>query len=185
MNKIFAVLFLLYPVVIFFAIKKFDVSTASLVVVLLLFCRLFIFRPKADHPFARALEIILWPVLIYNLVNLYFHNELALKVYPFLMSFSFFCLFAHSLFLGKPIIEKFARLYSPDLSPEKLKYITRLTLIWTGWLLVNSIFAFYTMLWTDFEIWVFYNNVVFYVVSGGIFAIDLIYRKFFLSYRNV
>lgn len=100
------------------------------------------------------------------------------------MSFGVFCIFAYSLAVGQPIIEKFARQFERELSLEKQKYIWKLTLIWSVWLFINSLIALFSAIQSNYDMWLIYNNFIFYIVSGVLFASDLLYRKFVLDKRE-
>ena len=148
-----------------------------MVLSLILVARLVFIKKQTANSFGKILDAVMWIVLINNILNLYFKNEFILKLYPVLMSLGMAGLFVHSLWIGEPIIEKFARLHEKDLSAEKLQYIRKLTLIWSVWLCVNASLALYTALYSSFDVWVLYNNVLFYVICGVLFLGDFSYRK--------
>lgn len=175
--QIFTVIFFLYPLLVFLAVRYFDVGVASLVLSGILLARFLLRKKIAEPAFSKIFDVILWVVLLNNVLNIYFKSELILKMYPVLMSAAFAGTFIDSLYRKKPIIEKFARLYDKNLTEDKLLYIHSLTVVWSIWLSLNTLLALYTALFTSFDIWMIYNNVVFYLVCGLIFAGDLSYRK--------
>ncbi len=166
-------------------VKYFDVVWASLVLSAVLIARLLLFRKQIKNSFGKIFEVVLWVVLINNILNLYFKNDFVLKLYPFLMSFGVFCLFSYSLVAGEPIIEKFALQFENHLTEAKKRYIRKLTAVWTGWLFVNSALAFYTAMFASYEVWLLYNNIVFYIVSGSLFAADVMCRKLILKRKEL
>ncbi len=175
--RIFTAIFFLYPLLVFLAVRYFDVAIASLGLSIILLGRLLLQKKQERQSFGRIFDVIMWIVVVNSLLNLYFRNELILKLYPVLMSAGMAGVFIHSLLLKKPVIEKFARLYEKALTPEKLEYIRRLTVIWSVWLCLNAALALYTALFSPFDVWMIYNNMVFYLVCGVIFAVDISYRK--------
>jgi Predicted membrane protein len=176
-KRIFSAIFFLYPLFAFLALRYFDASLASLVLSLILIFRLVFMRSSGANGFGKIFDVVLWFVLLNNVLNIYFKSEIALKIYPAMMSLCFFGIFAHSLWIKKPLIEKFARLYEKNITERRLQYIWKLTVIWTCWLFLNTALAFYTAFAAPMETWVLYNNLIFYVICGVLFASDFAYRK--------
>jgi uncharacterized membrane protein len=150
---------------------------ASLFLCVLLLIRLVFFRGQMQKPLAQLTMYLSMAILALNLLNLYFSHEIILKLYPVVMSAGVFVAFAHSLVQGHPIIVQFAMVFEKELSEQKLKYIRKLTFVWAGWLLVNTVISLYTVLWSDIATWSFYNGVLFYLISGLLFAADILYRR--------
>jgi uncharacterized membrane protein len=184
LKRIFSVVFFLYPLLAFLGVRYFDARIASLVLSLILIARLTFLRSYGQNPFGRVFDVIWWIVLANNIVNIYFKSELALKIYPALMSLGVFGIFVHSLIIKKPIIEKFARMHESHLSEERLKYIWKLTVLWSCWLFINTTLSIYTALFADFKHWAIYNNIVFYVVCGILFVGDFSFRKLVLNKQD-
>jgi uncharacterized membrane protein len=181
LKRAFSVVFFLYPLLAFLGVRFFDARIASVVLSLILIARLTFLRSYGQNSFGRVFDIIWWIVLANNLVNIYFKSDLALKIYPALMSLGVFGIFFHSLLIKKPIIEKFARMHESHLSDDRLKYIWKLTVLWSVWLFINSLLAIYTAFFASFEQWAVYNNFIFYIVCGTLFVSDFAFRKLILD----
>lgn len=181
LKTLFSALFFLYPIFVFLGVKYFDAGLASLALCFVLIFRIFFLREPGNNPFGKVFEGVLWLVLAYNLVNYYFKSELALKLYPILMSAGICGIFLHSLWIGQPLVEKFARLHVKDLSALRLRYTHRLTWIWSIWLFLNTLIAAYTALYSNIEFWTFYNSLLTHLITGLLFASDLVYRRLILT----
>lgn len=177
LNKVFTAAFFLYPLLAFLGLRYFDVVLASAVLSVILVLRLTLFRQKDHNSIGRVLDVVWWVMLINNLLNLYFKSDLAIKIYPVLMSISFFGIFAHSLWIKRPLIERFARMYETHLSEKRLAYIKKLTVIWTVWLFINTVLSAYTAGFSTLKVWAIYNNVIFYIVGAVLLGADFLYRK--------
>ena len=167
----------MYPLFAFLALRYFDAALACLVLSLILIFRLVFLKNVQANGFGRIFDVVLWFVLLNNVLNIYFKSPIIIKIYPSLMSLCFFGIFAHSLWVKKPLIERFARMYEKNITERRQQYIWKLTVIWTCWLFINTGLSIYTALATPMETWVLYNNLIFYVVCGALFASDFAYRK--------
>jgi uncharacterized membrane protein len=184
-NKIFAGLFLVYPLIIYLGVKHLETVTASIIISIVLVGRMILMKNQKEWPLGKAIYFALGMTLVNNLMNLYFKSELSLKIYPVLMSFVVFIVFVRSLIVGPPIIEQFARQFEKDLSDDKLLYIKKLTIIWSIWLFVNTCLAIVTAVWANAEVWLIYNNLVFYLISGTLVVLDIGYRKLIFNKREI
>ncbi|MNT08579.1 hypothetical protein D3C72_1433260 [compost metagenome] len=183
-KRIFSALFFLYPLIAFLALRYFDAALASLALSLILIFRLIFLRTSGENSFGKIFDVVLWFVLLNNILNLYFKSPVIIKIYPAMMSLCFFGIFAHSLWIKKPLIEKFARMYEKNISEKRLQYIWKLTILWTVWLFINTTLAFYTAFFAPMKTWVLYNNLIFYIICGCLFAADFGYRKLIFDRRE-
>jgi len=101
-----------------------------------------------------------------------------LRWYPVLASLVASTIFAASLLTGRPLIERLARLRSPDLPPEGVSYTRRLTLAWALLTLGNALIALWTVLFADLETWALYNGFLSYLLLGGFFVLECCWRLY-------
>lgn len=94
------------------------------------------------------------------------HDWLPLKLYPVLVNATLLTLFGASLWRGPPVIERLARLRTPDLPPEAQRYTRRVTQVWCGFFALNGTVALATALWADTATWTLYNGFIAYVLMG-------------------
>ena len=111
-------------------------------------------------------------------------KDQAYLLHPFAVSGSFALVFGISLTKKQSLIEMFARLREPDLPASGIAYTRKLTRIWLVFLILNSIVAVMTALFTPIEVWAFYNGFLFYCLSGALLASDFLYRHFFVAHTQ-
>ena len=89
-----------------------------------------------------------------------------LKLYPALVNLVFLGLFAASLWRGRPVVERLARLREPDFPPSAIAYTRRVTQVWCGFFVANGALAVATALWASAATWALYNGFLAYVAMG-------------------
>ncbi|HET8551105.1 MAG TPA: hypothetical protein VFM97_01350 [Gammaproteobacteria bacterium] len=99
-----------------------------------------------------------------------------LRFYPMLFSLTAFAVFFRSLFTGMPLVERFARVFHPDLPAEGVRYVRRVTWFWSGVLLANALISFYTAVALPLAAWSLYNGAIVYVAFGGVFVGEYLVR---------
>lgn len=104
-------------------------------------------------------------------------TENMLRWYPVLASVFAGSVFAASLFSGRPLIERIARLKTPELPPAEITYTRRLTVTWTALIFANALVAAWTALYADLAFWALYNGLLSYLLLGGFFLGEWLYRR--------
>ncbi|WP_432722074.1 hypothetical protein R0381_001894 [Jeongeupia wiesaeckerbachi] len=103
-------------------------------------------------------------------------SALPLTFYPVLVNAVLFAVFATSLVKPPPIIERLARLTTPDLPPEGVAYTRRVTQVWAAFFVLNGSIA----LWTTTQpqaTWALYNGLIAYVLIGTLGASEYLVRR--------
>lgn len=100
-----------------------------------------------------------------------------LKLYPLAVNVVMFALFTLSLFVGKPVVERIARLTEPDLPPEGVAYTRKVTRVWCCFFVVNGALAATTALWASDKIWALYNGLIAYILMGLLFGVEWLVRR--------
>ncbi|WP_373295753.1 hypothetical protein [Jeongeupia chitinilytica] len=103
-------------------------------------------------------------------------SALPLTFYPVLVNAVLFGVFAASLVRPPPVIERLARLTTPDLPPEGIAYTRRVTRVWAGFFVLNGGIA----LWTTTQppaTWALYNGLIAYVLIGTLGAGEYLVRR--------
>ena len=75
------------------------------------------------------------------------------------------------------LIERFARLKRPDLSPEEITYCRKLTKVWIGILALNSCLVAAAAFIEDKALWTILVGPVSYAFLGMVFVFEYPYRK--------
>lgn len=103
-------------------------------------------------------------------------SPFALRVAPFMISLTFITTFGMSM-KTVPIIERFARLADPSLSEAEVRYCQKLTKIWMGVLVANSVLVFSAAFVEDKILWTILVGPVSYALLGSAFVVEYPYRK--------
>lgn len=104
------------------------------------------------------------------------HDGTWLLVLPSATQGAFGLAFLRSL-SGVPLVEHFARMVKPELSPGELAHCRSWTRIWGGYLLVLAALGLGLARWAPLAVWTVYVGVVSYVLVGVLFAVEYLIRK--------
>ena len=101
--------------------------------------------------------------------------------YPVSVNALMLALFGGSLLSGQPLVERLARLQTPDLPPEGVRYTRRVTQIWCVFFVLNGSVAA-ALVWLDqLDWWAAYTGIVAYVLMGLLGGGEWLYRRFVLK----
>lgn len=161
-----------YPFLFVWLFNHWGLSAAVILLLVLALSR-FLLNPD------RIWGILLALTLVFIIAGVYFNNETALLFYPVLMNAAMLFIFAASIAAKQPIIEQFARLKDPNLSPQGVTYTKKLTYIWCVFFIINGCISTATCLINNLQIWALYNGCLSYVAMGILFAAEYVYRRLF------
>lgn len=102
---------------------------------------------------------------------------LAAKSYPVAMSLVAAVLFGTSLLHPPSLIERFARLREPNLPPGAQEYCQRVTMVWTGWLMLNAAISALLAAVGDDAAWAIWTGLVSYLVMGLLYVGEIGVRR--------
>ena len=105
-----------------------------------------------------------------------FDGEKLLLFFPLLSSAALFFTFASSLGRERSLVETFARLWEPELSPEKVRYCRRVTVVWSAFFGINGLAALALALWAPLHWWTLYTGLLGYVLAGLLGFSELVVR---------
>ena len=108
--------------------------------------------------------------LLFCLVLALLDDDVLLRWYPVLINVAMLALFAGSLFVGMPVIERLARLQEPDLAEAGVRYTRQVTKVWVGFFVINGTIAAALTLWAPLAWWTLYNGLIAYLLMGLLFA---------------
>ncbi|SAL34754.1 hypothetical protein AWB73_03292 [Caballeronia turbans] len=103
-------------------------------------------------------------------------SERLLHIYPSLVNLGLLIAFGATLVRGPSMIEKFARIGTPDLSSAAVVHTRRVTQIWCGFFAANGLFSLYTALYWQREAWSLYNGAISYGLVGALLAGEIAWR---------
>lgn len=114
--------------------------------------------------------------LLLALLAISWNKLLPLQLYPVFINAAMLIIFGYSLFFSTPIVERFARLREPNLSPAAIIYTRRVTQVWCGFFIINGSIALFTALYATPKIWFLYNGLIAYLLMGLLFGIEYLVR---------
>ena len=174
-------LFALYPILIFAGLQFLDARTvgAAVLVALVLRYRRNATRLASDLSPLQWIALALPPAL--GLAVVATNSETLLLLYPASISGSMLILFGVTLLKPPTMVERFARLREPDLSPAAVRYTRRVTEAWCLFFVCNGSIAVYTALAASREAWALYNGFIAYILMGTLFAGERAVRRRMMS----
>lgn len=179
-KTILTVLLVFYPIIVYFGLNYYDIRMVS-IFLLIVFCIKFIFeRNFIKDPLdnKRSIFTLIFAAVV-CLLSFYYRELLYLKFYPVCINVLFLTLFSYSLAYPPTMIERFARLSHKNLDQMAIIYLRKVTMIWCGFFIINGAIAAYTALFASVEIWTLYNGLISYILMGGLFLGEMLYRKLF------
>jgi uncharacterized membrane protein len=162
---------LAYPFLVYWGIQAEQHGVMLIVLTVLLMLRFVMVETKNERWFLGATFLIL------ALFMLYLGSESGLKLYPVMVNLGFLFLFASSLFVGRPVIERLARIKEPELPIAAVQYTRRVTQAWCVFFIVNASISLWTVLLANEEVWLLYNGVIAYLLMGTMFVGEWIIRQ--------
>lgn len=174
----FAALIIAYPLIVYFGLDYFDARMIALILILMAVARLFIAkrlnRGGASMPQSNW---VIAALLVVGILAMISNSVLLLQYYPVCMNVLMFILFFTSLLRPPSIIERFARIKTPDLPEAGIVYTRKVTMVWCGFFIVNGTMALYTVLGTGFGFWALYNGLISYSLMGLLFTGEYLVRR--------
>jgi len=149
-----------YPFMIYWGLQYYQASNLLLLLLILLALRWVASSKKFE-------SIVLLAILI-TVVTIAFTwgYQLGLKFYPAMVNLGFLILFGTSLVFPPSMVERFARIQDPNLSPEGVAYTRKVTWIWSIFFVLNGSIAAVTAVWASNEVWTLYNGLIAYLLIG-------------------
>ncbi|MCR5183726.1 MAG: AMP-binding protein [Opitutales bacterium] len=127
----------------------------------------------------RKRTIVFFVVLALVLAaSVFFRNPHFVKIYPLFVTFVVGLQFLISQLFPPTLIEQFARVIDKDFNEDAIPYCRKLNWVWIGFFVVN----FAVSLWSAFEpwiVWAAWNCVISYIVMGGLFMGEALFRRFY------
>lgn len=179
LSLLLAVIFVLYPLLVYFGLQQFGPRLLAGLLMLLLIVRILVSRRFGNASGGQWLAV--YGASALALVGaLVADSSLSLKLYPVLVNVAMLAVFAFSLVYPPSIIERFARLQDPQLPESGVRYTRKVTLIWCVFFVVNGSISLVTIYISD-EVWALYNGLISYICIGALFAGEWLYRKWILK----
>lgn len=170
-------LWIVYPLAVYFGIKFFEPRTVAVLFAIALLLR----RRHDAGRFLAGLSRVDLGVFLALLglagVTAAINSEHLLRLYPVAMSLGMLLLFGLSLKNSPSMVERFARLREPDLSPDGVIYTRRVTQVWCVFFVINGSIAGWTAIYATRDEWALYNGFIAYLLMGMLFAGEWLVRR--------
>lgn len=176
-----ALMWLAYPVVIFFGIHYFQPRYIAIILTLLLIFR---WRNEAEsilQGMAQVTIAVFLALLSITTLTAISNSETLLRLYPALVNCGMLLIFSYSLKYPPSMVERFARLHDPALTPSGVSYTHRVTQVWCLFFVFNGCFSTYTALYLSRDEWSLYNGFIAYILMGAMFTGEWIIRRHFIA----
>lgn len=108
-------------------------------------------------------------------------SEAVLRFYPVAINVGMLALFGASLMRPPSMVERFARLGEPDLSPDALRYTRRVTQVWCLFFVANGSVSLITAVAASRELWSLYNGLISYLLMAVLFGGEWLCRRRILA----
>ncbi len=161
---------LAYPFAVYFGIEHLSPRVFAALLGALWLARLLSSARAASHGTAAV-------ALLFCLALALLDDDVLLRWYPVLINAAMLALFAGSLFVGMPVIERLARLQEPDLAEAGVRYTRQVTKVWVGFFVINGTIAAALTLWAPLAWWTLYNGLIAYLLMGLLFAAEWLVRQ--------
>jgi len=160
---VLAVLLVLYPLLVYVGIQEFGPRILALILLAVASVKLVIAK-LARQPLGNGAWLLLAAAIASGL-TLTTGSVLGLKFYPVVVSFILLGVFGVSLYKPPSMIERFARLQTPDLPVQAIAYTRKVTWVWCSFFILNGTIATATVFTND-KIWALYNGLLSYIFMG-------------------
>ncbi|MCX4189066.1 hypothetical protein [Methylophaga sp. OBS3] len=174
MKAIFRLLIILlsvaYPFIVYWGLSQQHQSIVMVLLCALLLSRIVLAKSRAERSMVVAMTVIVAVVL-------WFNKDVGLLFYPVIINLLFLMMFAGSLVVGMPVIERLARIREPNLPPEGVRYTRRVTYAWCLFFVLNAALSMLTVVWADPQIWLLYNGIIAYFLMGAMFIGEWLIRR--------
>lgn len=167
---IFVVLSVAYPLVVYWAMGRFEPRWLAVLLLVLALLRAVATRQAVWLAAAGGAALLATLATVFN-------EALPLKLYPALVNAVLLAVFATSLAFPPSAVERIARMTEPDLPPEGVAYTRRVTQVWCVFFVFNGALALVTALWMSDRAWALYNGLIAYVLIGVLFSAEWLVRR--------
>jgi uncharacterized membrane protein len=166
-----------YPFAIFLGLRWLEPRAIAVGIVGLLLLRaaLRVRRPTRDE-----VQQLLWPILLAGSVLVFtfaLNDERALLFVPAGVNVALLVAFGRTLRRGPPMIETFARLQHPDLTPGQVRHCRGFTRVWCVFFSANAAVCAALALHGDLALWTLYTGLLSYGFIGLLLAAEFVVRS--------
>ncbi|ECC5188098.1 MAG: hypothetical protein LBU96_03025 [Yokenella regensburgei] len=169
-------LLLAWPFVIWFGLAHNSLHWLLPLMALLLVLRLRQARKNAG-PMRFVMQSVALAGIALCVASVLLKTHQLLLFYPVVVNAVMLSVFGGSLWSAMPLVERLARLRTPDLPPQGVRYTRRVTQIWCLFFIFNGTIALFTALHGDMRMWTTWNGMLSYLLMGALMAGEWLIRR--------
>ncbi|MGK0736579.1 putative membrane protein [Yokenella regensburgei] len=169
-------LLLAWPFVIWFGLAHNSLHWLLPLMALLLVLRLRQARKNAG-PMRFVMQSVALAGIALCVASVLLKTHQLLLFYPVVVNAVMLSVFGGSLWSAMPLVERLARLRTPDLPPQGVRYTRRVTQIWCLFFIFNGTIALFTALHGDMQMWTTWNGMLSYLLMGALMAGEWLIRR--------
>ncbi len=166
-----------YPLAVYFWIQDISAVVFGLIIATLGIVKFSLAKDKKNK---QELALLIAALVCAGFVIIA-NSQIAIKLYPVLISSFVASLFALSLYGEESLIETMASLRGKHISPIAKVYTRKLTIIWAVVLYLNALIALYLALFASTQAWALYSGLLSYGILGFFILAEIIYRQYFIA----
>lgn len=173
------ILLLSYPVAIYLAHDHFTPSQLLAGLLILLSVRALVSAWVLRRRVAQQiiLAVVLAVAAVVVLVRFGQVRMHWLRFYPMLFDLGVAAMFFGSLFTARPLVERIARIFHPDLPPSGVRYTRHVTQAWGVLMLLIALVSLVTAMVGSLRSWSLFNGLIVYAVLALAFACEYVVRR--------
>ncbi|MEI6897974.1 MAG: hypothetical protein V5786_10915 [Psychromonas sp.] len=170
-----AIVLFAYPFGVYYGLNKWGIGAVSGGLGIVFILRFIV----ANRTRLRELKYIAWlsggAGIILTLLAFLFNNSQWLTYYPVIVNIVMFSIFVQSLWQKESMVERFARLQTPELPDYAVRYTYKVTKVWCVFFVLNGATALSTT-FMSLHAWTLYNGLISYLLAGGLFVVEFMVR---------
>ena len=167
-----------WPILIWLGITRGQMQWLAPAMGMLLLVRLWSMRAATG---ASPLRALVWPgtvgAIVLVLSSLLLRDQGLLLYYPVVVNGVLLTVFGLSLWRGQSIVERIARVRTPELPAAAVIYTRRVTQMWVIFFAFNAAVALQSCFAGDLDWWALWNGCIAYVLMGGLMVIEYGVRR--------
>ena len=156
---------LAYPAIVYYGLTAFSPRIILIVLLVLIAMRGIIFAVARQY----VATVITLAVAVVLILAGWVSELIAVWFYPVIVSLIFGAIFTATLLSKTSMIERIARLKTPNIDDYAISYTRKLTIIWIVFFTINAMIAAWTVFYGSREQWFFYNGFLSYVLIAALF----------------
>ncbi|KFB99310.1 hypothetical protein GTGU_04313 [Trabulsiella guamensis ATCC 49490] len=170
---------LAWPFVVWFGLMHNSLQWLLPVMALMLMLRLHQARKNAG-PMRFVMQSAALAGIVLCIASALLKTHQLLLFYPVVVNMVMLTVFGGSLWTAMPLVERLARLHTPELPPAGVRYTRRVTQVWCFFFIVNGAIALFTALRGDMRLWTVWNGMIAYLLMGSLMAGEWLIRRRFI-----